>query len=167
MDLSCETQIRLGGPNSLLMICLEPTDGVLRPKTRTCGFACLHWLPTITGCQHSQGLTSIKLMMPACTSCQHINTTNFSRSDKALVHTASPIFNTLPSGGKKARSVNRDPLIPLINRCFPIYSLISVCHFISFYIHFVMPEANRSHPFKAGLMVHMTHEVVCRVLCPN
>ena len=28
MDLSCETQIRLGGPNSLLMICLEPTDGV-------------------------------------------------------------------------------------------------------------------------------------------
>ena len=87
MDLSCETQIRLGGPNSLLMICLEPTDGVLRLKTRTCGFACMHWLPTITGCQHSQGLTSIKLMMPACTSCQHINTTNFSRSDKALVHT--------------------------------------------------------------------------------
>ena len=58
---------------------------------------------------------------------------------------ASSIFNTLPSGGKKARSVNRDPLIPLINRCFPIYSLISVCHSISFYIHFVMPEANRSH----------------------
>ena len=152
MDLSCETQIRLGGPNSLLMICLEPTDGVLRPKTRTCGFACLHWLPTITGCQHSQGLTSIKLMMPACTSCQHINTTNFSRSDKALVHTASPIFNTLPSGGKKARSVNRDPLIPLINRCFPIYSLILVCHSISF-IHFVMPEAYRSLRLEGGCLI--------------
>lgn len=128
-------------------------------------------LPACTGCQQLLVANIRKdlrtSMMSACTSCQHINTTNFSRSDKALVHTASPIFNTLPSGGKKARSVNRDPLIPLINRCFPIYSLISVCHSISFYIHFVMPEANRSHPFKAGLMVHMTHEVVCRVLCPN
>ena len=41
MDLSCETQIRLGGPNSLLMICLEPTDGVLRHAG----------LPACTGCQ--------------------------------------------------------------------------------------------------------------------
>ena len=111
MDFSCETQIRLGGPNSLLMICLEPTDGVLRHAA----------LPACTGCQQLLVANIRKdlrtSMMSACTSCQHINTTNFSRSN-SVVYTVScqrrtGIFNTLPNGEKEARSVNRDPLIPL------------------------------------------------------